>query len=77
VARRGLDGDAVVAAAVRVADRDFPDPMAEARAIAEATGGHAEGLEGVGHYPHLEVPGDLAERVAAFAGDAFARAGRG
>lgn len=59
------------------ADPDFPDPMAEARAVAEALGGRAEALEGVGHYPHLEVPGALAERLAAFATEAGTVAGRG
>ncbi len=59
------------------ADPDFPDPMAEARAVAEAMGGRAEALDGVGHYPHLEVPVALAERLAAFAGEAFAGGRRG
>lgn len=59
------------------ADPDFPDPMAEARAVADAMGGRAEALEGVGHYPHLEVPVALAERLAAFAEDAFGGGGRG
>ena len=59
------------------ADPDFPDPMAEARAVADAMGGRAEALDGVGHYPHLEVPGALAERLAAFARGAFAGGGRG
>ena len=55
------------------ADPDFPDPMAEARAVADAMGGRAEPLDGVGHYPHLEVPGAMAERLAVFAQDAFGR----
>lgn len=59
------------------ADPDFRDPMAEARTVAEALGGRAEALEGVGHYPHLEVPGALAERLAAFATAAFAAIARG
>jgi pimeloyl-ACP methyl ester carboxylesterase len=59
------------------ADPDFPDPMAEARAVANAMGGRAEALDGVGHYPHLEVPGAMAERLAVFAGEALDRGGRG
>lgn len=59
------------------ADPDFPDPMAEARAVAEAMGGRAEALDGVGHYPHLEVPDAMAERLAIFARDAFAGGDRG
>jgi pimeloyl-ACP methyl ester carboxylesterase len=57
------------------ADPDFPEPMAEARAIAEAMQGRAEALEGVGHYPHLEAPVALAERLAAFAEDALGARG--
>lgn len=49
------------------ADPDFPDPTAEATAVAAALGGEAETLAGVGHYPHLEVPVALAARIAAFA----------
>jgi pimeloyl-ACP methyl ester carboxylesterase len=59
------------------ADPDFPDPMAEACAVADAMGGRAEALDGVGHYPHLEVPGAMAERLAVFAGEALDRGGRG
>ncbi|MDF1522584.1 MAG: alpha/beta hydrolase [Trueperaceae bacterium] len=59
------------------ADPDFPDPMAEARAIADAMRGRAEALDGVGHYPHLEVPSAMAERVAAFAGGSFDAGRRG
>ena len=49
------------------ADPDFRDPRAEAEAVAGALGGRAEVLPGVGHYPHLEVPDQMAERLAAFA----------
>ena len=59
------------------ADPDWPDPMAEARAVAEALGGRAEALDGVGHYPHLEVPAPLADRLTGFAQGAFAAHGRG
>ena len=59
------------------ADPDFPDPMAEARAVADAMGGRAEALDGVGHYPHLETPVALADRLAAFARGAVAHVARG
>ena len=59
------------------ADPDFPDPMAEARAVADAMGGSAEALDGVGHYPHLETPVAFAERLAAFARGAVAHDARG
>jgi pimeloyl-ACP methyl ester carboxylesterase len=49
------------------ADPDFRDPRAEADAVAEALRGRAEIMAGVGHYPHLEVPDQLAERIGAFA----------
>lgn len=49
------------------ADPDFPDPAGEAHAVAEALGGAHEVWSGVGHYPHLEAPERMAERVAAFA----------
>ena len=58
-------------------DPDFPDPMAEARAVADAMGGSAEALDGVGHYPHLETPVAFAERLAAFARGAVAHDARG
>ncbi len=38
------------------ADPDFPDPAAEADAIAARTGGRVVMVEGAGHYPHLEDP---------------------
>lgn len=48
-------------------DPDFPDPAAEAEGVAQALGGRAEVLADVGHYPHLEVPEAMAERLLAFA----------
>lgn len=37
-------------------DPGFPDPVAEARYIAEQTGGELEWIEGAGHYPQTEMP---------------------
>jgi pimeloyl-ACP methyl ester carboxylesterase len=37
-------------------DRDFPDPAAEGRYIAEQTGGQLALIEGAGHYPQTEMP---------------------
>jgi pimeloyl-ACP methyl ester carboxylesterase len=37
-------------------DPDFPDPAAEAQAIADRTGGDVLVVAGAGHYPHLEAP---------------------
>lgn len=41
-------------------DPDFPDPVAEARWLADTLGAESLLVEGAGHYPHLEMP----ERVA-------------
>lgn len=49
------------------ADPDFRDPQAEAEAVAAALRGRAEVLPGVGHYPHLEVPDAMADRLLGFA----------
>jgi pimeloyl-ACP methyl ester carboxylesterase len=38
------------------ADPDFPDPAAEAHAIAERTDGEVLLVEGSGHYPHVDAP---------------------
>jgi pimeloyl-ACP methyl ester carboxylesterase len=37
-------------------DRDFPDPAAEGRFVAEQTGGRLELIEAAGHYPQTEFP---------------------
>lgn len=54
-------------------DRDWPDPEAEARWIADQL--HAELLlvDGAGHYPHAERPEVVAPVVLALLGRAFAR----
>jgi pimeloyl-ACP methyl ester carboxylesterase len=47
-------------------DPDFPDPAAEARAVAEATSGEVAMVEGAGHYPHVEMPDVTGAIVARF-----------
>lgn len=54
------------------ADPDFPDPAAEARAIADATRGSVAMIEGAGHYPHVERPGEAHAAIAAFLAEAEA-----
>ena len=49
------------------ADPDFPDPAAEAEAVAAATGGEILMVDGSGHYPHADHPGLVAEAVVALA----------
>ncbi len=38
------------------ADPDFPDPAAEAAALADALGARVLVVDGAGHYPHVERP---------------------
>lgn len=45
------------------ADKDFPDPAAEAEHVATALGGEAVVLDGLGHYPHAEDPNRTADHV--------------
>lgn len=52
-------------------DPDFPDPVAEARWLAEALGTEPLIVAGAGHYPHLEMP----QRVAPTLLDFLARLG--
>jgi pimeloyl-ACP methyl ester carboxylesterase len=47
-------------------DRDFPDPAAEGRILAERTGGRLEVVEGAGHYPQAEMPDKTAPIVLDF-----------
>jgi pimeloyl-ACP methyl ester carboxylesterase len=49
-------------------DVDWPDPAAEARWIVERLGSELLMLDGAGHHPHVEYPGEIADAVAAFAG---------
>lgn len=48
------------------ADPDFPDPGAEAQAIAERTRGEVLLVEGSGHYPHVDAPEATGEAIARF-----------
>ena len=47
-------------------DPDFPDPAAEAELVADRLGGQVEMIEGVGHYPHAEVPDIAAPLILDF-----------
>lgn len=47
-------------------DPDFSDPVAEAKWIAEQTGGSLELIEGAGHYPQTEMPEETAPLVLEF-----------
>lgn len=49
-------------------DRDFPNPEAEARLIANSLGRPAQVhmIEGAGHYPHAEAPAIVGPLVIAF-----------
>jgi pimeloyl-ACP methyl ester carboxylesterase len=46
-------------------DPDFPDPAAEAAAIAERVGGTVMLVPDAGHYPHLEKPQAVVDRIVA------------
>ena len=52
-------------------DPDFPDPAAEARWIAGQIGGEVQMIEGAGHYPHAEMPAEVAARILPFLGEVF------
>ena len=47
-------------------DADFPDATAEARWLAGQLGADSLIVEGVGHYPHTEMPGKVAPAVISF-----------
>lgn len=47
-------------------DPDFKDPCAEAQLVAERTAGVVQMIEGAGHYPHTEMPDDVAPGLIAF-----------
>ena len=49
------------------ADRDFKDPAAEARLVADRLHGSVALVEGAGHYPHVELPEQTGERIVSFA----------
>ena len=47
-------------------DPDFPDPAAEARAVADAVSGEVAMIDGAGHYPHVEMPEATNATIARF-----------
>lgn len=47
-------------------DPDFPDATAEAGWLARQIGGETLIVPGAGHYPHAEMPEDVAPRILAF-----------
>lgn len=47
-------------------DPDFPDPAAEARAIADRMGGQVVMVEGSGHYPQVDAPNEAGAAVTEF-----------
>ncbi|HEY1640704.1 MAG TPA: alpha/beta hydrolase [Streptosporangiaceae bacterium] len=49
------------------ADIDWPDPAAEGRWVAGQLSGELMLLDGAGHHPHVEEPGQIAEAVTTFA----------
>jgi len=49
-------------------DRDFKDPEAEAKRIAEAVRGNYVMIDGAGHYPHAEMPEITARLMLDFMG---------
>lgn len=50
------------------ADPDFADPRAEAETVARLLRGTVHMVPGAGHYPHLEVPDDVAPTLLRFLG---------
>src|SRR5262249_40206617 len=50
------------------ADPDFPDPSAEANLVASRLHGRLVMIDGAGHYPHAEMPGEVAPAVVRFLG---------
>jgi pimeloyl-ACP methyl ester carboxylesterase len=48
------------------ADDHFPDPAAEASAVAARLRGEVLMVEGAGHYPHVERPDLVGPAVVAF-----------
>ncbi|HEV7129220.1 MAG TPA: alpha/beta hydrolase [Ktedonobacterales bacterium] len=47
-------------------DRDFKDPAAEARLVAERLHGSVRMIEGAGHYPHAEMPARTGPAIIGF-----------
>lgn len=51
-------------------DPDFPDPVAEAKFIAEALSGDYRIIESAGHYPHVEMPAETVPLMQRFLAEA-------
>ena len=51
------------------ADPDFPDPAAEAQAIADRVQGEVVMVDGSGHYPQVDAPDETGEAVSRFLAD--------
>jgi pimeloyl-ACP methyl ester carboxylesterase len=47
-------------------DVDWPDPVVEAKWIVDQLGSELILLDGAGHHPHVEYPGEIATAVSAF-----------
>ena len=47
-------------------DPDFPDATVEAGQLADMLGGETLLVEGSGHYPHTELPEQVAPRLLSF-----------
>lgn len=56
-------------------DRDFPEPESEAELIASRLRGRRVMVQGGGHYPHVEFPGETARLILDFALTDARRAG--
>jgi pimeloyl-ACP methyl ester carboxylesterase len=61
---RSLETPALIVIGTR--DRNFPDPAAEGRYIADQTGGKLELIEDAGHYPQTEMPDETAPVIIDF-----------
>ena len=48
------------------ADPDFPDPVAEARGLADALSGEVLLVDGAGHYPQAQAPKEVASAITSF-----------
>ena len=48
------------------ADPDFPDPAAEARAVADRVAGRVVLVEGSGHYPHVDAAEQTSDAIIGF-----------
>ena len=47
-------------------DADFPDPVDEAKWVAEKTGAEVVLMQGAGHYPQTEMPEQCGPAIVTF-----------